>query len=185
MAWGTAAAALLAGFWTMHSKRTALEAQAHLISSFSESAQQLSQRLESSESARKECVAALQQLESDRVRVPLALSLLEDPATKVAPMVRTGAPDLRATALFNAEQKRALMISSSMRPVAGKDYELWIVASGPPQPAGFVRFDASGVAVGEFDAALLQGKPPAALAVSLEPAGGRPSPTEVVLMVKL
>jgi anti-sigma-K factor RskA len=101
-------------------------------------------------------------------------------------MAATDKRPFRATALYNATQKRALAISTSMQPVAGKDYELWVIAgNAPPKPAGFLRFDASGVAVGEFDAALLRETSPDALAISLEPAGGGPTPTDVILLAKL
>ena len=102
-------------------------------------------------------------------------------------MAAAGARPYKATALYNPKTQRAVVVSSSVEHIEGKDYELWVIAAAgeAPKPAGFLRFDASGVSIGEFDATLLTGKPPAALAVSLEPLGGRPTPTEVVLIAKL
>jgi anti-sigma-K factor RskA len=114
------------------------------------------------------------------------VSLLEDPATQIAPMAPAGAQTYKATAMYNPKTRRALVLSSSVKQLEGKDYELWVIAAGEaPRPAGFMRFDSTGVSIGEFDPTLLQGKTPAALAISLEPSGGRPTPTEVVLIAKL
>jgi anti-sigma-K factor RskA len=45
-----------------------------------------------------------------------------------------------------------------------------------------MQASAGGTAAGEVDRVLLREGPPDALAVSLEPAGGSPSPTQVVLV---
>jgi anti-sigma-K factor RskA len=190
LAWATAAAALLGALW---SHQTA----SHTAGSVAQEQRQRAQveqslaatsgQLAAAESARQECSRALAQLTRESTLGRDAVALLEQPDTKVTAMSPAGAQTYRATALYNAASKRAVVISTSMKPVPGKDYELWVIASGPgqaPQPAGFVRFDAGGVAIGELDATLL-GRTPAAFAVSLEPVGGRPTPTEVVLLGKL
>ena len=192
IAWALAAAALLGGAWTLQQaaeQRAESERQRAVLSARAEALVrergELTSRVDVSEAARAECAEALARLGERTALVPLALSLLEHPGTKVQPMVQTGARPLRATALYNRERAQALVVSSSLEPIAGKDYELWVITGkAAPRPAGFVRFDESGVAVGEFDAALLRGRPDA-LAVSLEPAGGRPTPTEVVLLATL
>jgi anti-sigma-K factor RskA len=185
-AWAVAAAALIAALFSAQTQRSELAQRVAAERTLTSTREQLGRRVEQSERARAECSAALAALEQRGKLPPLALSLLEDPATKIAPMEQAGERPLRATALYNEASRRALVVSSTLEPVEGKDYELWVIAQGePPRPAGFMRFDASGVAFGEFDPALLRDKDLAALAVSLEPAGGRPTPTEVVLLAKL
>lgn len=186
LAWAAAAAALLGALWSRETsqelvRNTARERDRAQLQFVSTNAELAGTRV-----ARAECAAALQQL-TERIDLRRdAVSLLEDPATQIAPMAPAGAQTYKATAMYNPKTRRALVLSSSVKQLEGKDYELWVIAAGEaPRPAGFMRFDASGVSIGEFDAALLQGKTPAALAISLEPTGGRPTPTEVVLIAKL
>jgi anti-sigma-K factor RskA len=183
-AWALAAAALLAGLWL---RNQGVEHAERERDTMEEALARTHEELASVELARKECTEALVQLTGRGALGRDAVSLLEHPSTKLTPLAPTGAQAYRATALYNADRKRALIVSSTLRPVEGKDFELWVIASGEsaPRPAGFLHFDASGIALGELDPNLLTGKPPAAFAVSLEPAGGRPTPTEVVLVGKL
>jgi anti-sigma-K factor RskA len=186
LAWAAVAAALLGALWSHQTSQLRVQRAERERSRSEQTLTNTSAELAGVEAARRECSAALATLSQRRELGRDAVSLLEDPATKIAPMSPAGTQAYKATALYNAKTKRAVVISSSVQPVAGKDYELWVIAAGkPPMPAGFLRFDASGVSIGEFDAGLLAGPAPAALAVSLEPAGGRPTPTEVVLMAKL
>ncbi|MDB4972234.1 MAG: hypothetical protein JWN48_575, partial [Myxococcaceae bacterium] len=188
LAWAAAAAALLGALWSHQTaQRTASRAERER-STMEQSLANTSGQLDQLEAARKDCTTALQQLTKQGELGRDAVSLLEQPSTKIAPMGPAGAQTYRATTLYNAAQKRALVISTTVPRVEGKDYELWVIAQGPgqaPRPAGFLRFDPSGVAIGEFDATLLEGAAPAAFAISLEPAGGRPTPTEVVLLGKI
>jgi anti-sigma-K factor RskA len=186
LAWAAAAAALLGALWSHQTSQelvhnTARERTRAELALASTNAELAGTRI-----ARAECSAALLLL-TERIDLRRdAVSLLEDPATQIAPMAPAGAQTYRATAMYNPKTRRALVLSSSVKQLEGKDYELWVIAAGEaPKPAGFMRFDESGVSIGEFDAALLQGKTPAALAISLEPTGGRPTPTEVVLIAKL
>jgi anti-sigma-K factor RskA len=182
-AWALAAAALLAGLWM---RNQGVEHAQRERDTMEEALANTSDKLASVEAARQECTSALAQLAGRGALGRDAVSLLEHPATKLTPLAPASAQPYRATALYNPETKRALVVSGTMQPVAGKDFELWVIAAGEtaPRPAGFLRFDSSGVALGEFDPSLLTGKQPAAFAVSLEPAGGSPAPTEVVLLGK-
>lgn len=186
IAWAAAAAALLAALWSHQTaQRTASTAERER-ETIEQALSNTSQQLASEQRTRADCSAALAQLTRHNALGRDAVSLLEHPETKLTPMAPVGAETYRATALFNPTTKRALVISSTVTQVAGKDYELWVIAAGEaPRAAGFMRFDASGVSIGEFDSALLLGPVPAALAVSLEPAGGAPTPTQVVLLAKL
>ncbi len=184
MAWAVAAAALLAGLWLRNQGAEHAQRERNTME---EALANTSDKLASVEAARKDCTRALAQLTDHGALGREAVSLLEHPDTKLTPLAPAGAQPYRATALYNPQTKRALIVSGTVRAVEGKDYELWVIAAGEttPRPAGFLHFDASGIALGELDATLLSGKPPAAFAVSLEPTGGRPTPTEVVLLGKL
>jgi len=190
IAWAAAAAALLGALWSHQSTQQLVRNTARERTRAEQSLASTNAQLKGTEAARAECSAELQKaVQKLSQRIDLrrdAVSLLEDAATQIAPMAAASARPYKATALYNPKTKRALVISSSVEQLEGKDYELWVIAAGEaPRPAGFMHFDATGVSIGEFDPALLQGKTPAALAVSLEPTGGRPTPTEVVLIAKL
>jgi anti-sigma-K factor RskA len=181
LAWAAAAAGLLAALYAREHVSSATRQRAAIEREHATIAAQL----EVDRTARSECESALAQLMRGSFSRD-AVSLLEHPATQVTPMGPTAAQPYRATTLYNPETKRALVISTSIAPPADQDYQLWIIAAGAaPRAAGFLRFDPSNVAYGEFDASLLSGAPPAAFAVSLEPKGGRPTPSEVVLLGKV
>lgn len=186
LAWSAAALALLGALASHQSSQELVRNTARARTRAEQALASTSAQLTNAAAARSECSAALLQLTQRGQLSRDAVSLLELPSTRLTPMAPTGTQPYRATALYNAETERAVIISSSITKVPGKDYELWVIAAGEaPKPAGFLHFDASGVALGEFDSALLRRGPPAAFAVSLEPAGGRPTPTEVVLLGKL
>jgi len=187
LAWTAAAAALVAALWTREHERAATRTHEAVQARSEQTLTALAEERMALERAQAECTAALVRLQERGAVARDAVSLLEHPATKIVPMAPTGAQPYQATALYNAETHQALVISSSIAPVAGKDFELWVIPSGQPTPlpAGFLRFDASGVALGALDVAVLANVSPAALAVSLEPEGGRPTPTEVVLLAKI
>lgn len=133
--------------------------------------------------------ACLKELENVRGQDRLeqdAVAMLEDPRTRVVAMQPANAKGLRATALVAPGASRALIVASAAPVVAGIDYELWVLrGTAAPIPAGFLRHRPSGLAIGEIDAEVLKQGGADALAVSQEPEGGRPSPTEVVMIGKL
>jgi anti-sigma-K factor RskA len=185
-AWALAAAALFAALYVQRGADQRVARLEREQSTIEQSLANTSERLASVEVARQECASALAKLGDRGLLAREAVSFLQHPATEVTPLAPAGARPYRATALYNPETKRALVVSSGIEPVEGKDFELWVIAGKEaPKPAGFLRFDASGVALGEFDPTLLTGGKPGAFAISLEPAGGRPTPTEVVLLGKL
>jgi anti-sigma-K factor RskA len=145
---------------------------------------------------REEASRALAQAEVDRdqLRTQLqafadaaalqqeALALLDRAGTRLVPLAPQPGQTARGVAIVNAGEGRAIIASSTLPPQPGKTYQLWVIrGSAPPVPAGFLQATARGAA-GEVDPALLRGAPPDALAVSLEPIGGSPSPTQVLLV---
>ncbi|HEX5657699.1 MAG TPA: anti-sigma factor [Polyangiales bacterium] len=186
-AWALAAAALLAGVWTRNADKQGIEHVQRERQVIEEALANTSDKLASTEAAREECSRALLRVTNAAGLARIAASYLENPNTKLTTLAPTATQPYAATVLYNPDAKRALIVSGTMQPAVDKDYELWVIAAGEttPRPAGFLRFDADGIAIGEFGPDLLRGKPPAAFAVSIEPRGGSPTPTEVVLLGKL
>jgi hypothetical protein len=86
-----------------------------------------------------------------------------------------------ARVLAGAGGRRWLVIALDLPSVAGHDYQLWFVPeTGAPVSAGLLRPDLPGVldAVTTVPATLGRVRP----AISLEPSGGSPAPTDVKLV---
>jgi anti-sigma-K factor RskA len=130
-------------------------------------------------------VAELRTLRESAARERELVALIDAPDSRLVPLAPVAGHAGTATAVVNVRAGRAVVLSATLPPEPGKDYQLWVIhGSGAPEPAGFLRFAHGAVAVGDIDARLLA-TPPGALAVSLEPAGGQPTPTEVILVGKL
>jgi hypothetical protein len=113
------------------------------------------------------------------------LALLDAPGSRVVELAPLPGKAGRATAVVNLDSRRAVVVSSSLVPEPGRVYQLWVIrGSAAPFPAGFLRETAAGVSLGVVDPALLASRPDA-FAVSLEPQGGSPAPTDVRLVGKL
>jgi anti-sigma-K factor RskA len=109
-------------------------------------------------------------------------ALLDEPGSRVVRLAALPGRAGQATAVVNLAARRAVIVTSTLAPQPGKDWQLWVIrGTTAPIPAGFLRFTAPGVALAEIDPALLTAAPDA-FAVSLEPAGGSPAPTEVHLV---
>jgi anti-sigma-K factor RskA len=86
-----------------------------------------------------------------------------------------------ARVLAGADGRRWLVIAFDLPSVAGHDYQLWFVPeAGDPVSAGLLRPELLGVhdAVTTVPASLGRVRP----AISLEPTGGSPSPTDIKLV---
>jgi len=130
-------------------------------------------------------LAEVRTLRESAARERELVALIDAPDSRLVPLAPVGGHTGRATAVVNVRAGRAVVLSAALAPEPGKDYQLWVIhGAGAPEPAGFLRFAHGAVAVGDIDPKLLA-TAPGALAVSLEPAGGRPTPTEVVLLGKL
>jgi anti-sigma-K factor RskA len=140
-------------------------------------------RAAAAEAARDRCRDELAALRRATALPREIVALLERQDTRVEPLAPQPGRGERATLLLNAAAGRAFVISTSDPPRAGSDLQLWVIrGKAAPAPAGFLRVAEGGVLLGEIDPALLAAGTPDAIAVSLEPAGGRPTPTEVVLV---
>jgi anti-sigma-K factor RskA len=95
-------------------------------------------------------------------------ALIADPAARSVPIAEAGGR------LVLGRDGRAALLVGRLRPAPrGRTYEIWVIADGKARPAGL--FDASG----GRDAAVLDRRVPggAAVAVTLEAAGGADQPT--------
>jgi len=130
--------------------------------------------------------AALLALESSGAIERQALALAARPGSRLLSLAPQPGRDERATAVVNLEEKRAFVVSATLKPRPGQAYELWVLRrAAPPRPAGFLRPGPAGTFAGEVDPSLLQGAAPDALAVSLEPETGSPAPTQVLMVGKV
>jgi len=86
------------------------------------------------------------------------------------------APDARARALWS--RSRGLVFTAANLPPApaGKNYQVWVVTAEAPISAGLLIPDAMGGGT-QYYMTAPDIAPPVAVAVTLEPAGGVPSPT--------
>jgi anti-sigma-K factor RskA len=104
--------------------------------------------------------------------------VVNSPSARVAVLTPTpaGNADLRARAMVDPATRRAVIVFAHFEAPSGRDYELWAIRGTAPTSLGVVKADASGTAIVRIedigDPATLN-----ALAVSLEPAGGSPTPT--------
>jgi anti-sigma-K factor RskA len=129
------------------------------------------------------CLKRIATIQDDLAQQRDALTLLEKPGTRIVPLMPQGAEDVHASALLSADGNRAMVVSSGLPIRPGSDLELWVIrGKNPPRAAGFLRTRPDGTAYGEIDRAALAEGIPDAFAVSVEPLGGRPTPSEVILV---
>ena len=92
------------------------------------------------------------------------------------------APQARARALWS--RARGMVFTASNLPPLppGRAYQVWVVTAQAPISAGLLPLDQAGVGQTFFDTPP-DIPPPAAVAVSIEPAGGVPAPTGAIYLV--
>jgi anti-sigma-K factor RskA len=135
-----------------------------------------------SDRRRRALEAELQAVRGEAEAERALAALLGEPGSRIVELAPVGGRAGRAAAVVNLASRRAVVVSSSLPPEAGKVYQLWVIrGAAAPVPAGFLRRAASGLQVGEIAPELLATAPDA-LAVSLEPEGGSPAPTDVRLL---
>jgi anti-sigma-K factor RskA len=125
----------------------------------------------------------VKQAETETARVKDVLALLNAPETIVR-VSSEGAVRPPQGKVFLNPSRGVLLLASNLPPAPeGKIYEMWVIPSGgKPVPAGLFQTEAKGTAVylwkGGVDVAAT-----AAVAVTLESAGGAPQPTSTPLIV--
>jgi anti-sigma-K factor RskA len=134
---------------------------------------------------KQQCLEELASSRAETDRLRAMAQLLQSPTSRVVAFApQPGQPSFGARAVVDLAQRKAMVLSASLHPQAGKDFQLWVLRGSTPEPAGLLRADASGTVLAAVDPSLLTA-PFDALAVSLEPAGGSPTgkPTGPVVLV--
>jgi anti-sigma-K factor RskA len=131
----------------------------------------------------RQAMQQAQRSETEAARLKEVLALLNSPETIVRVSSEGSAQPPQGKVFLNPNQG-VLLLASNLPPApAGKIYEMWVIpAAGNPVPAGLFQTERNGTA------ALLRKGPvdvtsTAAVAVTLEAAGGAPQPTSQPLIV--
>jgi anti-sigma-K factor RskA len=144
---------------------------------------------EMARAAAAECKKDLAEARIDVLRKEDALKLLTEPGTQLVSLGRTPqaqgvVADSTGVVLFNP-RGRALFVGKSFQAEATRDYELWIIRAGNPNPvaAGVLPPGPDGRVFAEVRPDVLTGGRAAAFAVSVEPKGGeRDSPKGPIIL---
>jgi anti-sigma-K factor RskA len=178
MAAGFAAAAALAGVAVFGISERSL--QAELEGRIS----QLETQVKGSQGATATCQRDLESARADLVTQHEALAMLQLSTTAVIAMApQGGAEKMHASAIYNPQQRHAMVVASGFMPHAGKDYELWVIRGNDKIAAGLLHGDASGTLVARVDTRLLASGAPDAFAITLEPKGGGIAPRGPIMLV--
>lgn len=112
-----------------------------------------------------------------------AVALLRRPGTQVVPLAAQGNSRMAANAILNPRSDQGYVLVGGVRPVSGKDLELWVIRGQDKLPAGLLHPDSRGRALHPIAGTLLTDGLPDALAVTVEPKGGSLSPTGPIVLV--
>lgn len=135
---------------------------------------------------RDHCQEDLARLRRSETAERDVVALLSDPGARVVAMKPSSGKTGHATAILNGSSTRALVVSAQLRAVPGKSLQLWVIrGETPPVPAGFLHQQDREWMQGEIPTDVLRAGPPDAVAISLEPEGGRPNPSDILLTGKL
>jgi anti-sigma-K factor RskA len=147
--------------------------------------------LDASESRNKAANASLETCRKNAAAAPAdragerdLVSMLSEPNAKVVPFATVQAGAYRGMVALHAASHRLVVSASGVKPIPGIDYEVWLVnGKEPARSGGFLKPGPDGVALLAIDRKLLE-KLPESVAVSVEPAGGKASPSRLILIGK-
>jgi anti-sigma-K factor RskA len=112
--------------------------------------------------------------------------VLRSPATRVVALSKQqGVPQGDAQLLLDPGRDRAFLVTSALPTLAeNQTYQLWLIGNNIPVSMGTFEVNQQGVAT-----IVVQANRPLsefqAVGVSVEPAGGSPQPTNVILLNQL
>lgn len=113
-----------------------------------------------------------------------ALSLLGAPGTQLVQLAaQGGAEAYHASALLNPGTRSAMILTTALKPLPDKDYQLWLIRGNDKISAGVLRTDPSGATLARISEDALAGGRPDAFAVTIEPRGGMPQPTGPIILL--
>jgi anti-sigma-K factor RskA len=115
----------------------------------------------------------------ERANAQAVLDLLRDPGTRLVALAGAGpSPEAIGRVVWHEATGGWIVVAKLPPAQPGRTYELWTFSGGRPSPAGVFDVDASGSAIHRIALApRVEG-----FAVTLEPAGGVPSPTGPIVL---
>jgi anti-sigma-K factor RskA len=135
-------------------------------------------RAETAEAQVRETLADLERTRVLLAREQAFRNLVNRPDTRLVSLGGLPpAPRARGRVLFDPATREGFLLASGLAPAPeGKAYQLWVIASGAPIPAGVFQAEADGGAVHRLPdvAEVARVK---TFAVTVEPATGVPAPT--------
>lgn len=126
----------------------------------------------------------LSEAEKESAHAKQILDIMRNPRTFQVTLVSAKtAPQPQMKTFYDQEKGRVLLFANNAPQLPDdKDYELWLIpANGTPIPAGTFHPDGSGSGMisYQFDQ---KGIPPGIFAITIEPKGGRPTPSGAPVM---
>jgi anti-sigma-K factor RskA len=173
--WSLAAAAAAVAFVTSVEWR-------HSQQRFAEATRDL-RRYEDTDLQKQACLNELANARMALRQKAQAISLIEDPTTRLVQLAAQGNVPYRASAIVNPEKGRAMLLSSALPPQPGKDYQLWVIRGDEKVSAGVLHSTEGGATIATIEPEVLGKGAPDAFAVTIEPEGGRPQPTGPIVLV--
>ena len=121
-------------------------------------------------------------LRIELTRANRLVEMLRDPDTRVLTLRGAGpAAEAAGRIVWNAKSGGQLYVASLAPLPPDKTYEFWTISGGTPRPAGLLTVDARGVGALQVEP-VPEGRPVDVFAVTIEPAGGVPSPTGPIVL---
>ena len=125
----------------------------------------------------------IQQAESQRDRLSLAIAMLNQPETQQVSFGKNLPQPPRGNVFVNPKLGVLLVASNLPKIDVGKTFEMWVIPKGSaPRPAGLFQSTGDGTAVhflaGPVDPSML-----GAVAISVEPVAGSAAPTTTPIVV--
>lgn len=122
--------------------------------------------------------------EQELARKDLLLGAAADPEVRVTRLAAPGTqPAPGIDVLWQPSEKRGVLVARNLPKVEpNRTYELWLIADGAPVPAALFNTGEDGTAVIEIDR-LPAAAAPQKFAITVEPAGGSPTPTTDIILV--
>jgi anti-sigma-K factor RskA len=128
--------------------------------------------------------AQYEQMKKDSALAREVMDMINDPrAVRMTLVAGQVHPQPQVKTIYKQDKGHILLMASNLQPIPDdKVYELWLIdMSGKPMPAGTFRIDPKGSAMmmHAMDTEGIQAK---AFAITVEPAGGSPTPTSPVML---
>jgi anti-sigma-K factor RskA len=121
----------------------------------------------------------LEGLRGELLAARMLVDLLRDPATRVVVLQGAGpAAGAQGRLVWHERAGGYLLATNLPPPGPGRTYELWVLSGGAPRPAGTFAVGPSG----EVTVRVAPAGSVDAFAVTVEPAGGVPTPTGPVVL---